>query len=237
MLVVLAAVTPMIWIGFRSGGTEVGDGLLGLRGIGRYWTVLTPIVLAVTVPLLGRAWRRRRQQVNWMLAPAGPATTSRDTLWNFVAGYLAYAALVLVCSCYLLVRVDAAATPLVAVAVVTVVGPLMGGYTTLALGYVLGELTGQEAIRIVVVVVLAILDAVNYVPSALSASGTGRTVEEAGGWEPALDNGPITTVAWPTADSVGTRAALVIVTSLGLAFCGWLRYRRLSGPSSDRRRG
>jgi hypothetical protein len=236
LLIAVAAVGWMLWLGFRRGGTEVGFGF-GLWGLGRMYTVLTPILLVTLIPLLGTGWDQPSLVAAWRLTGASPATVVRDRLANVLGGYCVFAAVVLACAGYAAARTAGAPGWLPTLVVVTVAGPLCGGYIAMALSYAAGIGSGVAALRIVVAVVLAGLDALNRLPwAALSLSGTSDAVRRAGGWTPPLRGDSVTGAVAGDAGFILSRLLLVVLATIAVvAVRGPARCRTIYVPRPRQR--
>jgi hypothetical protein len=215
LLIAMTVVGWVLWVGFRPGGTEVGPGF-GLWGTGRLYALTTPIALVALVPLLATVWSQRRLTYAWHLVGASPLRRGRDQLANFASGYLVFAGLMLACTVFAVARMQHEGRPwLPTLLVILTVGPLAGGYITLAVAYIVAAIARLDVLRIVTVAFLAGLDAVNQLPLvALSLSGTSDSVNRAGYWSAPL-RGEMTTIQ-PDPDFTLVRLALVAVTSLAV---------------------
>jgi hypothetical protein len=229
LAIVAAVLAPVLWIGFRNGGTEVGARLT-VRAIGRYWTVLTPVVVVVLVPLLGTVWRLRTMQRAWLLAQPSRLTMVRDGLANFLAGCLPFAAVIAVLGGYLAAQVDRTTASLVTVGLVTVFGPLAGGYLTLAAGYLAGLWTASSGVRVAVVILLAVLDATSWLPfTVLSVSGTAAPVVRAGSWTTSNFRSDSGHVVGPGPGFLALRVIVCAVLTALIAASIWRQSRDAQG--------
>ncbi|MBB5079537.1 hypothetical protein [Nonomuraea endophytica] len=188
----------LTWIGFRLGGTEVGDEF-GPWGLARYWAIVTALLAAGLVPLLGPLWQEERLRAGWRLAAATPSAVSKDRLRVFLAGFLVYAAGIVVCALFVGGRLYGAAAWLPSLLVVTAVGPLLGGYVLLACCYAINSRWGP-APAIGLAIVMGSLDLANVLPAVLSVSGTGDVARLSASWtvtfeEPGFAELPLPT--WP----------------------------------------
>jgi hypothetical protein len=213
---VVALFAAFIWLGFRPGGTEMGD-IFGLLGIARYWAVLAPPLAMTLVPMLGCVWQRDQLHANWRLAQASGPRMRLDRLLNFLAGYSVYAVLLLLCATYAATRLEPGAVSYANLAVITVVGPLAGGYAILLSGYLVGVVTGSVAARVVVVLVMGLLDVVNQLPAAvLSLSGTSLLVARTSAWDPRLAGDELAQLLVPSAAFGVGRLVLCLLLTLAL---------------------
>ncbi|MFI6296261.1 hypothetical protein ACIBEJ_32025 [Nonomuraea sp. NPDC050790] len=188
----------LTWVGFRPGGTEVGDAF-GPWGLARYWAVVTALLAVAVVPLLGPLWQERRLRAGWRLAAASPWAVGKDRFRVFLAGFLVYAAAVVVCALFVGRRLYGAGDWLPSLLVVTAVGPLLGGYVLLACCYAINSRWGP-APAIGLAVVMGSLDLANVLPAVLSLSGTGDVARMSAAWaitfeEPSFTRLPLP--AWP----------------------------------------
>jgi len=225
-LVVIGVVAWVWWIGFRPGGTEVGYEF-GTRAVTRLWAVVTPILVVVVIPMLGRLWRTDRLRQAWLLSQPSLRRAAYDTVGNFLAGYLVFAAFVGVVALVAVAELDTAQLGYADLAIATAVGPMLGAYAVLALGYLIGAATGSAAIRIATVVVAAVLDATNQIPAAwLSLSGLSRTVSRAGVWHPGLQRPTGGQTLLPTLDFLVTRLVMCLVLTIAIALFAAVQARR-----------
>ncbi|MBT2231785.1 hypothetical protein [Nonomuraea sp. NEAU-A123] len=218
LLVIGAGLACVVWIGFRAGGTEVGEGF-GLWGMGRYWAVITPCLLFFLVPMLDRLWHKNSLMLGWRLGQVGGARAGIDGLLNFLAGYLVYATFVVVLGIFPAIRMSDAESSVV---LVTVAGPLIGGYMVLMAGHIMAYWMNLQIMRFLTVMLLAILDAINELPTVVwSLSGTSHLVRQAGVWHSSLLGGdPMTAVTVDPAFLVSRAAVCGILTSVFVVAAG-----------------
>ncbi|MFD0885966.1 hypothetical protein ACFQ08_15565 [Streptosporangium algeriense] len=215
----LAAVPAgwLTWIGFRPGGsgTEVGD-VFGPWGLARYWALVAPLLAAVVVPLVTSAWRESRARSNWSLAGADPSQVAADRYRVFLSGYLVYCAGITLGALFVAGQLGATPGWLPALLVVTAAGPLLGGYTVLALCYVAGT-AGGAAASIALTLVVAVLDLTNTHPwAALSLSGTGDLTLLAGSWNLSFEEPGFASLPLPSPSFIVTRLLLACAATLGV---------------------
>jgi hypothetical protein len=222
---VVGVVLAVIWRGFLRGGTEVGYSF-HLYQLFRMFYILAPICAILIVMATGQLWNVRRTSRAWELTRPSWTVAARDMLANFIVGYLSFAILIVGLGCYAVVRMGGDPSSVVNVLVVVAVGPLLGGYVTLGLGYLAGFVSGQPAFRIGVVVVMACLDAVSQVPSRyLTLSGTSRIVEPAY-WGLAGVDPPAGAMVSPTPGFALGRLGLALVVTAWLVYAARRQTRR-----------
>jgi hypothetical protein len=198
LLFVLLVVAAFVWLGFRPGGTELGD-TFGLRGAARYWALLTPIVVLLVTPMLDGLWDDARLQRNWRLAQVGAGRARIDRYLNFLTGFAVCVGVLLTCAGYAAVRLQPGAVSYLNLATVLLVGPIAGVYSTLLAAYAVGWTTASGPARFAVVAGAALLDITNQLPTPLlSLSGTTRVAAGHGAWSPLLDGSELDAVVAPT---------------------------------------
>lgn len=197
MLFLLLVVAAFGWLGFRPGGTELGD-TFGLRGAARYWALLTPVVVLLLTPMLDDLWDDTRLQRNWRLAQVGAGRARIDRYVNFLTGFGVCAGVLLVCAGYAAVRLQPGAVSYLNLATILLVGPVAGVYATLLAAYAVGWAAASGAARFAVVAVAALLDITNQLPiPVLSLSGTTRVAAGHGAWTPLLNGSELAAVVAP----------------------------------------
>jgi hypothetical protein len=176
--------------------------------------VTTPCLLFFLVPMLDHLWHKNSLMLGWRLGQVGAARAGVDGLLNFLAGYLVYAAFIVVLGILPVIRMSGSGAAGSTVVLVAVAGPLIGGYMVLMSGHIVAYWMNLRIMRFVTVMLLAVLDAINQLPAVvLSLSGTSRLVRQAGVWHPSLMGGdPVTAVTVDSAFVVSRAAVCVILT-------------------------
>ncbi|WP_327091380.1 hypothetical protein OIE66_12260 [Nonomuraea sp. NBC_01738] len=222
LILALVPVAWLTWVGFQPvTGTEVGDSF-GPWGLGRYWAIIAPIAAAAVVPLVDAAWREDRLRAGWRLAAASGWAIARDRLRALLAGFAAYGCVIAAGTVFVALRL-----PGPAVAVVTVIGPLLGGYTALCLAYAAG-VRGGTAARITVILLAAVLDLANALPTPLlSISGTGDVA--AASWSPGFEQAGAAPL--PVAGFLAGRVLLAVAATVLVMVSGLTRPGGTSAPA------
>jgi hypothetical protein len=213
LLLVLAVIAWLTTIGFTTGGTETGD-QFGWYGIVRYWMVIAPILLLLLSPLVGAAWNPPLLRATWRLANASPVHMALDRYRNFCAVFLVYAGALLMCCAFLVARIERSPLWLATLVILTVAGPLAGGYLFLGLGYAAEMLTGSAAVRVGLIALAAPVELAGQAPwPALTVSGF--TLGDSGvpQWPMSFLEQDLTNVPTPSASYVGVRALALLVAT------------------------
>jgi hypothetical protein len=224
LAVVAAAAAAMLWIGFRPGGTEVGYEF-GVWGIARFWVVMTPIVIVLLVPMLGRLWQIQRLLDSWALSRPSTLRAIADSLFTFWAGFLVYLAFTAILAAFAATQVKHIPAVYDNLAIMTLTGPILGGYWTLAAAYAAGLRYRSAALRIGIVAFIAVVDATNQLPfTVTSLSGTSAMTSKHGAWQPNLFDAQDSEVVRPTVSFLVARLALCVISTLAVM----LQARRLN---------
>lgn len=241
LLVVLAVVAYLIYMGYRRGSTETGD-LFGYSKVLQFWSIIGPMLfLGVTASTPGSSYVRPEHDPFILTRP----TVIRSVL-DAIARWAALMAPVILigigASLFLSTRVPDAASAtfqtvtgrdpvtVQSVWLVFLVGPVTGAAALLALSETVGVYLASNTLRIVLVGVVALMDATNRLRSPLlSPSGTALGIVQSGSWgEYSYVNfrpveGPM--MVAPSSGLLLSRVALVVFTVALLVGIGVLRAR------------
>lgn len=231
LILVFLAAGWLSWVGFRPGGTELGYDF-GWFGVVRYWMVIAPFVLLLLTPLVGSAWDVRRLRADWTLASASRRSASLDGYRSFLAVFLVYAGFVVGGGVFLALRGEPTGTTFASLAVLTVVGPMVGGYTLLAAGYVAEALSSLAVTRITLVTIMIIFELLGQLPAALSVSGFLLTDTGVSGWNLTFaDTSFVEVPAAPTGYLLIRCLLAVVATAAVLAVGGMWRTEADRSPA------
>jgi hypothetical protein len=199
LLLVLLVVVFLSINGYRQGGTEdVFGGEFGYFFVLRYWGTMAPLLLlglAASTPIA--AFGRHEHDPFVMTRPS-----IRTAVWDGLARWIALLTPValsgLLASFFLMSRLSQTGNTFVylvqerdpvnvgAIWLVFVLGPLLGSAVLLAIGEVFGTLLKSTALRVVVIGVIALMDAVNRLvnpwlsPSSTSLSMLSKACQTCG---------------------------------------------------------
>lgn len=241
LLLVLAVVAGMVYIGYRRGGPETGD-LFAYSKVLQFWSIIGPILLlgvAATTPGGGYAHPEHDPVV---LARPSVLRSALDSLARWLALMAPVILIGIGASLFLSARVPDAASgtfhtdgrldPVTvgSVWLVFLIGPVTGAAALLALSEVIGTYLRSNTLRIVLVGAVALLDATNRLTSPLlSPSGTALGIVQDGSWGQYVYangrpvRGPFTVELAPA--MVVARIALVLLAVALVVCLGLIRAR------------
>ena len=230
LLFLMSTVGAFVWLGFRPGGTEVGDNF-GSYGVARYWALITPMVLLLITPMVAGIWDGNRLEKNWRLAQAEGRRARADRFSNFLTGFFVCAVILIVFGFFVLARLEPVPGAYGTYIVVLLVGPLAGTYSAMAFGYVCGLITRSPAVRLAAIAAAALMDIVNLVPTPiLSLSGTTRVAAHTDAWMPSLTSTELSGLVVPSTWFLAGRAILCVVLTTWIVGVK-VRYRMDLAPA------